>query len=188
MKHESKLGIFSEVNTPLVHVIGDQIEARVKPSDRKSISDHVWIRFYPGFSFRIMISVNTYSQRNAVADFDPRVSLGVIRGEWDKLPERGISECHRFSYDDLSGISKVDFHPMDRGLIEEAILDRAREAILLEAWGTPYQRELSGIHQIHSCKSSCAVPATQEGRDGALQFYFHEEKRLEMLLFKFCGQ
>ena len=132
--------------------------------------------------------MNTYSIRNGQAGFDPRVRLGIIRGTWEQLPERGVNECHRFSYDEIPEIGEVDFRPLERVFLEQMLLDRVHHAILLEAWGSPYLREVPGIHQIHSRRTSCAVPETAQGADGALRFYFHEERRMEMFLFKFCGQ
>lgn len=187
MKRSRELRIFRELNTPLVHLVGNHLKARAEQLDHK-LPDHVWISLDPALSVRVMISINTFSIRNGQAGFDPRVRVGIIEDTWEKLPERGINECHRFAYEDLPGIEKVDFRPMERIFLEQMLLDRVHRAILLEAWGSPYQRELPGIHQIHSRKASCAVIQSLEGRDGALRFYFHEEKRMEMVLFKFCGQ
>jgi hypothetical protein len=184
--------IFRDFEAPLVHLVGDHLKGRVegrsdKISQRHPL-DHVWISMDPAISVRVMVSVNTFSLRHEETGFDPRVRLGVIRGTWETLPERGISECHRFSYDDLEGIGEVGFHPLERVFLEQTILDKVHQALLMEAWGTPYQREYPGIHQIHSRAASCAVPTAVEGRDGALKFYFREERRTELLLFKFCGQ
>ena len=188
MKHYRGLQVFQNLKTPLVHLVGDHLMARVEKPDHKFSPDHVWISMDPGFSIRFMVSVNTYSIRNGQAGFDPRVRLGILRGTWSSLPERGVSECHHFSYDEIKGIEEVDFLPLERVFLEQMLLDRAHQAILLEAWGSPYLREVPGIHQIHSRRASCAVPETAHGADGALRFYFHEERRMEMLLFKFCGQ
>jgi hypothetical protein len=192
MKRGRGLQLFRDLHTPLVHLVGDHLKGRVETrAGHLGLNrelDHVWISMDPGLSVRVMISVNTFSIRNAAAGFDPVVRLGVMRGTWDSLPERGINECHRFSYEEISGIGEVDFLPMERVFLESMILDRVHQAILLEAWGTPYHREISGIHQIHSRRGSCAVPDSIEGRDGALRFYFREEQRMETLLFKFCGQ
>lgn len=192
MKRGRGLQLFRDLHTPLVHLVGDHLKGRVETrAGHLGLNrelDHVWISMDPGLSVRVMISVNTFSIRNAAAGFDPGVRLGVMRGTWDSLPERGINECHRFSYEEIPGIGEVDFLPMERVFLESMILDRVHQAILLEAWGTPYHREISGIHQIHSRRGSCAVPDSIEGRDGALRFYFPEEQRMETLLFKFCGQ
>jgi|688.fasta_scaffold28867_6 hypothetical protein len=192
MKRGRGLQLFRDLHTPLVHLVGDHLKGRVETRadrfSRNRESDHVWISMDPGLSVRVMVSVNTFSIRNAAAGFDPRVRLGLMRGTWDRLPERGINECHRFSYEEIPGIDAVDFLPMERVFLESMILDRVHQAILLEAWGTPYHREISGIHQIHSRRGSCAVSESIEGRDGALRFYFREEQRMETLLFKFCGQ
>ena len=189
MKHHPRgFQLFRDLHTPLVHLVGDQLKAKVEHHDHKYSPDHVWITLDPGLSVRVMISVNTFSIRNGQAGFDPRVRVAVIRDFWHDLPERVISECHRFSYGELPGISEADFRPLERVFLEQMLLDRVHQAFLMEAWGTPYHREMPGIHQIHSRRASCAVPESVEGRDGALRFYFREEKRMETLLFKFCGQ
>ncbi len=192
MKRGRGLQLFRDLRTPLVHLVGDHLKGRVETrADRLGRNrelDHVWISMDPGLSVRVMVSVNTFSIRNAAAGFDPRVRLGLMRGTWDRLPERGINECHRFGYDEIPGIGAVDFLPMERVFLESMILDRVHQAILLEAWGTPYHRDISGIHQIHSRRGSYAVSESIEGRDGALRFYFREEQRMETLLLKFCGQ
>lgn len=194
--------LFRDLHTPLVHIVGDHIKARVEGRTEylppHHSQDHVWISMDPGLGTRLMISVNTFSIPNALAGFDPRVRLGIIHGTWEKLPERGINECHRFSYEEIPEIDTVEFLPMDRVFLSSMILDRAHQAVLLEAWGSPYlrERESPGIHQIHSRRGSCAVPESIEGRDGALRFFFQDEKseerrqgkRMETLLFKFCGQ
>lgn len=188
MKRPRGFRIFRELRTPLAHVVGDRPKARVEQPDHKLSPDHVWITLDTGLSVRVMVSVNTFSIRNGQAGFDPRVRVGVLRDTWEDLPERGINECHRFSYGEIAGIEAVDFRPLERVFLEQMLLDRVHQAVLLEAWGTPYHRDMPGIHQIHSRAASCAIAESHEGRDGALRFYFREEKRREMLLFKFCGQ
>lgn len=188
MKHPRGLQIFRDLHTPLVHLVGDHLKAKVEGVGHKVSPDHVWITMDPGLSVRVMVSVNTHSIRNGQAGFDPRVRVAVIRGVWKALPERGINECHRFSYGEVPGITEAEFRPLERVFLEQMLLDRVHQSILLEAWGTPYHRELPGIHQIHSRRGSCAIPESIEGRDGALRFYFREENRMETLLFKFCGQ
>ena len=49
-------------------------------------------------------------------------------------------------------------------------------------------QDVPGIHQLHSRRGSHAVPKDHLGRDGAVQFYFAESQRSELLLFKFAGQ
>lgn len=188
MKRRRGLQIFRDLHTPLVHLVGDNSKARVEREDHKPVPDHIWISVDPGVSLRVMISVNTFSLRHGEAGFDPRVRVGIIADTWVKLPERGINECKRFSYDDLPEIASVDFRQVERVFLEQMILDRVHQSILLEAWGTPYQHEVPGIHQIHSRKASCAVTQSVEGRDGALRFFFQQQNRMETFLFKFCGQ
>jgi hypothetical protein len=188
MKRRRGPRIFQEIATPLVRVVGDHLKGRVETPGHIRHPDHFWISVDPGFGMRILVSVNTCSHRNAEAGFDPRVRLGILRGNWEELPERGFNECRRFSYGDLPGQDTVDFRPLERVVLEQLLLDRVSAAAMIEVWGAPYHRDHPGIHQIHSRSASCAVAESSEGLDGALRFYFGEERRTETLLFKFCGQ
>ncbi len=188
MKHSRGLQIFRDVRTPLMHLVGDHVKARGELVGRKHVPDHVWISMNAGLSVRVIISVNTDSISNAEAGFDPRVRLGIPKGTWEKLPERGIYECHRFSYEEIQGIKEVDFLPNESVFPERMILDRVHQSLLLEVFGAPYHGGMPGVHQIHSRRSGCPIPESFEGRDGALRFHFREERRMETLFFKFCGQ
>ena len=72
--------------------------------------------------------------------------------------------------------------------METLLIDKATRAIFIEAWGELYVRIHVGIHQVHSMRASCSVLRDLVGRDGAIRFYFAEEKRAELMLFKYCGQ
>jgi hypothetical protein len=185
MKRRRGPRIFQEIATPLVHVVGNDPRARVEDSGHP---DHLWISIYAGFGTRVVVSVNTLSRRNAEAGFDPRVRLGILRGKYGELPERGFSECRRFSYAEFPGEAQVDYRPLERVVLEQILLDRVAATAMLEVWGAPYHRDHPGIHQVHSRRASCAVADAGEGLDGALRFYFPEERRTETLLLKFCGQ
>lgn len=185
MKRRRGPRIFQEISTPLVHVVGNDPKARVEDSVHP---DHLWISIHSGFGTRVVVSVNTSSRRNAEAGFDPRVRLGILRGKYDQLPERGFLECRRFSYAELPGEGQVDYRPLERVVLEQLLIDRIATATMVEVWGAPYHRDHPGIHQIHSRRASCAMASSAEGLDGALRFYFLEDRRTETLLFKFCGQ
>jgi len=188
MKRRRGPGIFQEIATPLVRVVGNHLKGAAEPSGPDRHPDHFWISLDSGFGIRISVSINTWSLRNAEAGFDPRVRLGILRGRWESFPERGFSECHRFSYRDLPGEDAVDYRPLERVVLEQLLLDRVTSAAMLEVWGAPYHRDHPGIHQIHSRSASCAVAENRQGVDGALRIYFPEDFRTETLLFKFCGQ
>lgn len=188
MKRRRGPRIFQEISTPLVRVVGSDLKGRVEPQVHDRHPDHLWISLDPGFGMHVTVSVNTWSYRNAEAGFDPRVRLGILRGSCEEFPERGFNECRRFSYGDLPGQEEVDYRHLERVVLEQLLLDRVASAAMLEVWGAPYHRDHPGIHQIHSRRASCAVAESREGLDGALRFYFREERRTETLLFKFCGQ
>jgi hypothetical protein len=84
----------------------------------------------------------------------------------------------------------VIYETLERAEIEALLLDAAARCARVEAIGTPYHRRpIVGIHQIHSRRTSCAVPEDLPGRDGALHFYFDASDREALwLFFKFCGQ
>ena len=188
MKRRRGPRIFQEIATPLVRVVGNDLKGRVESSGHDRHPGHRWISLGPGFGISVVVSVNTWSHRNAEAGFDPRVRLGILRGSCEEFPERGFNECRRFSYGDLPWQEEVDYRHLERVVLEQLLLDRVASAAMIEVWGAPYHRDHPGIHQIHSRSASCAVAESREGLDGALRFYFREERRTETLLFKFCGQ
>jgi hypothetical protein len=72
--------------------------------------------------------------------------------------------------------------------LEQLLTEKITRAIFIEVWGELYVRTHVGIHQVHSMRASCSVPRDYIGRDGAIRFYFPENARTEVLLFKYCGQ
>jgi len=137
----------------------------------------------------LVVSVNTQSKRNRDAGFDPRVRLGILRGSWEHLPPRGMGRCQGFDYAEIEEGANIFYEHHTRESLEDLLLETTSRAILLEVWGAPYHsRWKPGIHQIHSRRASCAVAEDIRNLDGALQFYFREEQRTELFLFKFCGQ
>ncbi|HEX8078230.1 MAG TPA: hypothetical protein VF511_10490 [Chthoniobacterales bacterium] len=81
----------------------------------------------------------------------------------------------------------VTYIEYGREPFEVLLMDKARGAVFIEAWGELYVRTHVGIHQVHSMRASCSVPRDLLGRDGAIRFYFNTGKA-ELLLFKYCGQ
>lgn len=167
---------------------GDSIQAEIERHRDPARIDHVWISMDIGLPERILVSVNTLSNRNHAAGFDPRVRTGIVKGTWEHLPPRGAEPCGRFDYSDIESAANVFFEHCERPAMEALLLDRCARARLLEVWGAPYHSRQHGIHQIHSRRASCAVPEDIAGRDGALKFYFEKDRSTELLLFKFCGQ
>lgn len=172
-----------------VHAVGGDLTARLEEHPNPAHIDHVWISMEAGGPERVLVSINTQSKRNLDAGFDARVRVGVLQGTWKNLPPRGMKPCRGFDYTEIEHGANVFYEHYSRSALEELLLDAASRAILLEVWGTPYfTRRKPGIHQIHSRRASCAVAENIRNRDGALQFYFREEQRTKLLLFKFCGQ
>jgi hypothetical protein len=173
---------------PFAHVVGDSLRAQVEDASEEHKVDHVWITMDPGCGFRVLVSVNTFSWKNHVAGFDGRVRLAMVRGTWEDLPPRVAESSEGFSYEDWESRHNIYFEIYEKEDLEATLLEKSSRARLLEVWGTPYHRNRTGLHQIHSRKASCAVPVAIPHRDGALRFYFQEGRRSELLLFKFCGQ
>lgn len=92
------------------------------------------------------------------------------------------------NYAAIEAAYQINFVPYDRRAFEELLLRKAAGACFVRGWGEFYVRARVGIHQVHCRHASFAHPIDHQGRDGALEFYFNEEKRLELLLFKFAGQ
>lgn len=172
-----------------VQAVGGDLRARLEEHPNPDYVDHVWISMDVGDLDRLIVSVNTQSKRNMAAGFDARVRVGVLHGQWKHLPPRGIRRCPAFDYAEIEKSANIYFEHHTRAALEELLLDTSSRSILLEAWGSPYHHKgQAGIHQIHSRRASCAMPEDVFNRDGALQFYFLEDQKTELFLFKFCGQ
>lgn len=173
---------------PLVHAVGSDLRATVEFHRDPSHIDHVWITMDIGRPDRLTVSVNTFSRRNHDAGFDPRIRLGLLRDNWSLLPPRGVEARPGFDYAAYEAVSNIFYEHYQREKLEELLLLTSREAILLEAWGSPYSRKRRpGLHQVHSRRASCAVSEDILNRDGALRFYF-PDRSSTLFLFKFCGQ
>jgi hypothetical protein len=174
---------------PFLHAVGDDLQATVEVHADPLRIDHVWITMDVGRAKRLTVSINTFSRRNYDAGFDARVQVGVRKEPWTLLPGRGAAEHAGFDYADEERVSNIFYEHYTREALEEFLLLTTREAILLEAWGSPYYRRRGqpGLHQIHSRRASCAVAEDIRNRDGALRFYFADHSSV-LCLFKFCGQ
>ena len=174
---------------PFVHAVGGDLQIRVEDHPNPDYVDHVWITMDAGVAGRPQVSINTLSKRNRDAGFDARVRVGLIRGTWKLLPPRGLEIARRLDYEELEQMHSVFYEHFERVRLETLLTATTRRATLLEVWGAPYRnKHRLGIHQIHSRRASCAVPDDIRGHDGALRFYFPEDRTTEMFLFKFCGQ
>jgi hypothetical protein len=171
-------------DAPLVRAAGRILGAEVEKSANPDDVDHVWIRLDIGGE--ITVAVNTLSKKNRMAGHDPRVRVGMVRGPREDPPKPGATACGRMDYGQIETRDNVFFEHYARAALELLLLDCCARALALEVWGAPHGGPREGIHQVHSRRSSCAVPEDIAGRDGALKFYFAGATLL--LLFKFCGQ
>lgn len=176
-------------NAALAHAVGGALKARAEQHRDPTHIDHVWIRMQAGDTGSAEISVNTSSRRNLVAGFDPRVRVGMISSTWEELPLPVFEPFPRFDYAEQERNVNVFYEHYEREALEELLIATTRRAHLLEAWGEPYRNPRHpGLHQIHSRRASCAVAEDIRFHDGALRFYFPEDKTSTLFLFKFCGQ
>lgn len=176
-------------NDALVRVSGDVTSAEVEKSPRDELIDHVWLTVDAGISSDVEVSINSRSRKNELAGFDARIRVGVVRGKWDVLPERGVREMREgFDYAEVEAAGNVFFEHKERPEMEDLLMTRATRCLRVEVWGMPYHRRIPGIHQVHSRRASCAVSSDVRGADGGVIFYFEEESASELWMFKFCGQ
>jgi len=150
--------------------------------------DHVWIDVHAGDYGLIRVALNTCSIKNRDAGFDPRVRLGVVTQAWNELPSPGMRPAQPLDYGAIEASHAVVYVEQEQRALESLLLQKAQRAVLLEGWGEFYMQQAPGIHQLHSRRGSYAMPQDYIGRDGAVQFYFEEERTRELLLFKFAGQ
>ena len=172
-----------------VCVAGEIASVVVEEEEDERKIDHVWIQVRAGDFDRVEISLSTTSRQSRALGFDPRVRVGVIRSSWIELPAAGVRPINGpLDYATLEAEYTIDYTPLERTAVERLLVDKARRATSVEAWGEFYIRTHIGIHQIHSRRASHAVPRDVIGRDGAIRFYFREANASEMLLFKYDGQ
>jgi hypothetical protein len=172
----------------LVHVAGTPVGFAAETDRVPANIDHFWITIGIGFGEPIRIALSTHSRQNAAASFDPRLRLGIVHSSWERLPVVGLVKSTCLDYHALEAASPVSYIEYERPALEQLLTEKITRAIFVEAWGELYVRAHLGIHQVHSMRASCSVPRDYVGRDGAIRFYFAEESRSELLLFKYCGQ
>ena len=178
--------------------VGRPLYAEIEPAVRPERVDHVWLMLDAGDPGGeppslspapvLKLAINTTSLRNRVAGFDPRIRVGIHRETYADLPAVGVFPHPGLDYAQYELEHNVFYEHFEHHAMEALLIDKIREAILVEVWGQLYTRSAVGIHQIHSRRASCAVPEDLIGKDGAIKFYYAEGSRCEMLLFKFCGQ
>lgn len=172
----------------LVHVAGTPIAFAAEIDRVPANIDHFWITIEIGTGEPIRIALSTHSRQNAAAGFDPRMRIGIVPSTWQKLPVAGLVKSTSLDYYALEAASPVTFVEYERPALEQLLTEKISRSIFVEAWGELYVRTHIGIHQVHSMRASCSVPRDYVGRDGAIRFYFAEDGRTELMLFKYCGQ
>lgn len=152
-----------------------------------SNTDHFWITIRMGDLGPLRIALSTHSRQNAAAGFDPRLRLGVIATTWQGLPAAGLVDAPALDYAKIEADIPVKFDEHERPALEALLTEKTGRAIFVEAWGELYVRTHLRLHEVHSRRARCSVLSDYFGRDGAIRFYYPDD-RSEMLLFKFCGQ
>ena len=178
----------SRLRDQYVTVAGEVAAVAVEQDRDPSKIDHVWITVRAGEFGRLQVSLSTWSRQARALGFDPRVRVGAITETWSKLPSAGVRRAAGLDYAQLEAGAAIAYVPHERAALEELLVERARRAVFVEAWGEFYIRAHSGVHQVHSRRASLAVARDVIGQDGAVRFYFEDPRRCEMLLFKYAGQ
>ena len=171
-----------------VTVAGEVASVAIETDDDPRKVDHVWIQVRAGEFGRVQISLSTASRQSRAAGFDPRVRVGVVQSTWTALPQAGVRIVPPLDYGLIEAAQPILYTPLERVAVEQLLIDKARRALSVEAWGEFYVRAHMGVHQIHSRRASFAVARDLVGQDGAVRFYFRDGNTTEMLLFKFDGQ
>jgi hypothetical protein len=171
-----------------VHLAGAPIAFAAEIDRVPSNIDHFWITIGMGSGEPVRIALSTHSRQNAAAGFDPRVRVGVVASLWGELPATGMNRSRGLDYQEIEAAGPVTYIEYERPALERLLGEKTGRALFIEAWGELYVRNHLGIHQVHSRRASCSVLQDYKGRDGAIRFYFAEETRTELMLFKYCGQ
>jgi hypothetical protein len=172
----------------LVRVAGTPLAFAAEVDPVPANIDHFWINLGLGVGDPIRLALSTHSRQNAAAGFDPRIRLGILASAWEKLPAAGVKKSPGLDYGSIDIATPVTYVEYERPALEALLIEKATRAIFIEAWGELYVRTHAGIHNVHSMRASCSVLRDYAGRDGAIRFYFADENRAELLLFKYCGQ
>ena len=174
----------------LARACGVPVTVQVEQGSDPSRIDHVWIEIDCGPAGLLIGAVNTWSRRNEMSGFDPRVRLGMLREPWEKLPFFGLFPSCGLDYGKIESQRNVFYETFEKRQLEQLLIEKTEASVAIEIWGQYYTRRRPGIHQIHSRRASCAVTEDLTGQDGALKFYFEtvETNSSETLLLKFCGQ
>jgi hypothetical protein len=179
---------FSPQRGAFVRVGGTPVGYAIERNADANRIDHLTITLRAGEFGVVIIALNTYSLRSLNAGVDPRIRLAIIGSTWNTLPPAGVSPSAGLDYSLLEKQSEVAYREYERVSLEAFLIENINRSAFIEGWGEFYLRDHSGIHQVHSRRASCAVQSDYYGRDGAIQFYFQENRAAELLLFKFCGQ
>lgn len=171
-----------------MHIAGVPIAFAAETDRVPANIDHFWITIGIGSGEPIRIALSTHSRQNAAAGFDPRVRIGIITSAWRELPAAGMTGCRGLDYQEIEAADPVTYTEYERPALEAFLAKKTGRALFIEAWGELYVRNHLGIHQVHSRRASCSVLQDYKGRDGALRFYFADDSRTELVLFKYCGQ
>jgi len=189
-KPDARTLLYERIRTrpaKFVHVRGVPYTVAHETAENPEDADHIYLTLEVPPYGRLRAAVNTFSRFNRNAGFDPRVRLGIVTSTYEKKPEPSLEELPGQDYAQLEAILPIAYEPYDREPLSVLLMEKMKRAIRAEIWGELYARDHLGIHQIHSRRASCAVPADLRNRDGALQLYYPDSVS-ELLLFKFCGQ
>jgi len=179
--------IFASGAPLYAHVVGTFAKTETEVAGVPDRADHVLITIDVPPCGSVLLSVNTLSRLNRNANFDPTVRVAIVKTSYAGMPEPFIEEAMGLDYATIEAQFRPHWESYERDPLADLLMERARAALRIEAWGEIYRAQHLGLHQIHSRRASCAVKTDITGHDGALRFYLRDG-HAEMLLFKFCGQ
>ncbi len=187
---DSKLESIPLEDESLARACGVPVAVQIEQGTDPTKIDHVWIEIDCGSAGVLIGAVNTWSRRNEMAGFDPRVRVGLLRESWEELPAVGLFPSSGLDYAEIESRRNVFYETFEKRQLEQILIEKTEASVAIEMWGQYYTRRRPGIHQIHSRRASRGVTEELVGQDGALKFYFEaaDGKASETLLLKFCGQ
>jgi len=179
--------IFAAGKPLYAHVVGTVAKVEMETATSPDRIDHVWITLDVPPCGSVLLSVNTLSRLNRREGFEPTVRVAIVKTSYAGMPEPFIEEAMGLDYATIEAQFHPRWEPYGHDPLAALLMEKARAALRIEAWGEIYRAEHLGLHQIHSRRASCAVKTDLIGHDGALRFYL-PDGHAEMFLFKYCGQ
>lgn len=172
-----------------VQATGTLISVAPEPHPDPDLADHLYLHVDAGPAGPLRFALNTRSRRNELAGFDSRIRVAVSRQPVDSPPAAGVNPHPPRDYNEIESRVNLFYEYYEQEELQRRLIEDATHAAMAIAWGILYHRNgLSGVHQMHACRASCAVKEDIRGLDGGLALCYRHPTRLKIYYFKFCGQ